>query len=247
MSQSEEIKSYLVEEQWGTARNSFTNPEIQNFSDDDKFSVLSWWAACPRRDKVLTAYQNAAIADMSKKPVQWIFNRYDTTNYVTWSMWQHAKEVNPTLHTELTRSIARPSLYPVGDFEPENVPSSHTGFMSGMSRLSGYAPSRIQILRLSQDILNETTHPYITMRDLQEMEVIDFKLDSLIRSVKTSIEFLVRLGELAEKENISSSNIVEHLWEKEKALEENDIPLRLAVFEELLDIDPNLWVYANNA
>ena len=222
------VPGYLLEEQWGDANNTVNDPKLLTMSSEERFRVLAWSAACPQPERWYSYYQ---WLEQSGHPgaVQWLIDRYATTNRLSQKTWELTKELNGDLYSQFMFCYRRDSEHPVGIYEKERTPKMHGSYMSRMSTLPAYAVSRLWSLRHE----SEAVGSHLTNVDVERIGFKDGAEEKAVAIAKTPTELLAILANYTLAAQVPARAIIEHVLEVVKWSEENDTHLRVEVIEEL--------------
>lgn len=223
---TESVESLLQPQNFGCGDSIVDHPFIEELPDEELFTILAHFAACPVRDKVFAYYKS-----LGPEAVKWIIQRYETTNRITKHLiWAESAKLNPALYTELTSSQSRNPGEPVGKFEPGSVPPNHSQIISPMAKHFNYSGARLINLMARTNQLEEIArNPEVMTR-----------VRNSISSAKSGEELAARFAQDAWDMGVNAVSILEHVTEYDKWKEEGYTGMMQKTFSQLRNIAPAL-------
>lgn len=197
----------------------------------DQARVVGWVASCP----VVTELTDPANPNPGRGP-EAMLNRYAQVNFWFGYIHRAAGEIRPDLEDQLMAPVLRQPGEPVGKYEPESVPPSHSELISPMGTLAGYALPRIFLEQLG------------TGQELDQEERKDRLvnglgiLDAAIRDAETPLELLASLAEgLTAVGQTTPEQAFKHIF-TQGWLDEHNARTMLEQFKDVMAYKaPTLW------
>jgi len=211
---------------FGSGKSSIDSPMILQLPKPQRFRILAHWAACPVAKEVWDTYQA-----LGTEAVDWIIERYDTTNAITRNLiWAQAAVINPALHRQLTQPRRRKPDEPVGKFELDSVPHNHQKWISPMAQLPNYSGARLLILIAGTN----------QIKKIAENDKIMDRLNHTLAESKNPEEYSARLTDDAYKMGVHPVAVLEHVLEGNKLIEEGYYSQSQRIFQYLQTASPGV-------
>lgn len=183
---------------------------------------LGWSHACPVVEDVIQAYGNAWAKDhpnalpseIREQGLLMTRARYAECNFVFGLVLESARKLNPALFEQLESPVERLPGELFGIPDSKFVPDSTKKMMAPLSTLWGYALPRVIIEEMGRGENNKFRTPGRMLKSLN-------MIDQAVKSSKDPIVLVVKLAEMAAKNEGDPKEILSHLLSAGILKEEN--------------------------
>lgn len=225
-----QLASFLTHAAFARGQFLGDDPRIYDLTAYDRALVSAWNHGCPRLEMVIEYYGNAwlnwtrsqgdntpytpdAIRD---KGIELTRRRYDECDFVTGLIQERTRvQGNDSLSILLDQADLREPGEPLGLREPGRVPASAEHYIPPLSKLVGFALSRILIEQLGWGF-------GVKRDEARYWKGLDM-LDEAVKVSRSPIELLARLAELIfQGQDVPADKLFGHMLEEGIEAEQNN-------------------------
>ena len=152
--------------------------------------IVGWAHSCP----IVSELTDPGNHNPGRGP-EAMLNRYGEVNFWFGFIKRETERLNPALYQQLMNPTQRLKSEPVGKYEPESVPPSHTEQMSPMGTLVGYALPRVFIEQLGTNS-EDVSRDEVKARLMRGLDI----LETAIPAAETPLDLLCLVSEEVAKE-----------------------------------------------
>jgi hypothetical protein len=210
--------------------DAFDDPALNGLSPQDIAKTIGFAAGCPVVDE-LTSPDNP---DPNRGPEAMI-RRYGELGFWFTYMEDTAQRLNPDLHDQLVKPVARLPHEPIGKYEPQSVPESYLHEIPPTETLVGFAMPRLMTKNTGGGEV-----PYETRQD-RLVRGLDF-LERSIAEAQTPEEMLAHFADRVASADLDPITTLRTILPAGWYEEQNAESMVVAAKEALRTYAPQLWL-----
>jgi len=220
---------------WGQAIPLSHFIHARDWSLEEQHRVLALGTA------TLTPRSQFKYYQEKPEKVQWIVDRVNTANSLTLHIWEHAREINPNLYTQLIASKARETYELPGKPDEDSVASSYLHEIASTATPVGFFAPRL-LMSLLGDEVDGVAPPKHAPKEISVRTVWMFDIMDKAIMISDSPElFAVELTKSGHEAGLETNHIMSLLLKTHKYKEENNRTDNLKLVKALKENASKIW------